>query len=51
MIKLVSNAAEKYLQMNITPESLFQCLKDSEGRPMVSQGSEGGGDLCLNLSC
>lgn len=40
LIKTVSNAAEKYLQMNVTPESLFQFLKNSEGRPTASQGRE-----------
>lgn len=44
VIKLVSMAAGKYLQVNISPESLFQFLKDSEGRAMVSQSSEGGGE-------
>lgn len=44
VIKLVSNAAEKYLKINISPESLFQFLKNSEGRPMGSQGSEGEGE-------
>lgn len=44
VIKLVSNAADKYLKMTISPESLFQFLKNSEGRLTVSQGSEGGGE-------
>lgn len=44
VIKLVSAAAGKYLQVNVSPESLFNFLKEREGRVTGSQSSVGGAE-------
>lgn len=43
VVKLVSGAATKYLNVNVPPESLYQFLKDRGGRAVLSQGSVRGG--------
>lgn len=44
VIRIVSISAEKCLQVKISPQSLFELIKDKEGGPMASQSSAGGGE-------